>query len=162
MLSAILGPGMPSTPHRRLRWRGPLLWAASVAAVAGLVAGLLWWRTADDRRLAADFRHTLTVAHGTDLRAAELTLSDGTDAGAVFAYQGSPSWVYVTFRRSPGLGEYEVRLRTEDGRRRLLRTFTAREGARAWGSTIELPIREISVLEFLRSGAPAMTAQFSR
>jgi hypothetical protein len=161
VLSAILGPSVPSTPHRRPRWRGPLLWAASVAAVAGLVAGLLWWRTADDRRLAADFRHTLAVAHGTDLRAAELTLPDGADSGAVFAYQGSPSWIYVTFRRPPTPGDYEVRLRTEDGHQRLLRTFTAREGARAWGSTIELPIREISDLEFLRSGVPVMTARFS-
>jgi hypothetical protein len=153
-------PAMPRSPRSRLRWRAALAWAASVAAVAGLVAGLLWWRTADDRRLAADFRHTLAAAHGTDLRAAELTLRDGGDPGAVLAYEGSPSWVYVTFRRTPTPGNYQVRLHTGDGRQLPLRTFTARQGARAWGSTIELPIREITALEFVRSGQAVMTARF--
>jgi hypothetical protein len=147
---------------RRRRWRTPLLWAASVAVTAALAAGALWWRTADDRELAARYRHTLAVARGTDLRAAALVLPDGTDSGSVFAYQGSPSWLYVTFRRTPPAGSYDVRLRTADGRQVVLRAFTARPNARAWGSTIGLPIRDISALEFVRAGAPTMTAQFSR
>ena len=145
----------------RRRWRTPLLWAASVAAAAGLVAGLLWWRTADDRELAANYRHTLTVARGSDLRAAALTLADGSDSGAVFAYQGSPSWLYVTFRRPPPPGNYDVRLHTGDGRQLPLRPFTARPNAQAWGSTIALPIREISSIEFVRAGVPFMTAHFT-
>src|ERR687887_2206262 len=66
--STVLAGFTPAVPRRR--WRAPLLWAGSVAAAAGLVAAILWWRTADDRALAANFRHTLSVAHGTDLRAA--------------------------------------------------------------------------------------------
>jgi hypothetical protein len=132
-----------------------------VAAACALVAAILWWRTADDRALAANFRHTLSVAHGTDLRAAELRLADGTDSGAVFAYQGSPSWLYVTFRRIPPPGTYDVRLDTADGRQVPIREFQARPGGQAWGSTIDLPIRQISSIEFVRAGVPVMTARFS-
>jgi hypothetical protein len=153
---AMLAPA----PTRR-RWRMPLLWAASVAATAGLVAGILLWRTADDRELAANYRHTLAVARGSDLRAAALTLADGSDSGAVFAYQGSPSWLYVTFRRPPPTGNYDVRLLTGDGRQLPLRPFAARPNAQAWGSTIRLPIREISSIEFVRAGVPIMSAHFS-
>jgi hypothetical protein len=149
------------TPARRRRWRTPLLWAASVAVAATLAGGVLWWRTGEDRELAASYRHTLAVARGTDLRAAALADTDGADSGAVFAYQGSPSWVYVTFRRSPAPGDYQVRLRTEDGRQLPLRPFTARQNAPAWGSTINLPIRAIKSIEFVRAGVPVLSALFS-
>jgi hypothetical protein len=157
--SSVMAAIAPAVPRRRRRT--PLLWAASIAVTAALAAGAVWWRTADDRELAANYRHTLTVARGTDLRAAALVRTDGTDFGAVFAYQGSPSWLYVTFRRAPTAGRYDVRLRTADGHQIALRAFAAQPNARAWGSTIDLPIRDISALEFVRPGVPTMTAQFS-
>ena len=89
----------PAAPRRR-RPR-PRLWAASIAAAAALAAGTVWWQTADDRELASSYRHTLAVAHGHDLSAAPLLLAGGAETGTVFAYQGSPSWIYVTFRSTP-------------------------------------------------------------
>ena len=148
-------------PASRRRWRTPLLWVASVVVTAVLAGGILWWRTAEDRELAANYRHTLAVAHGSDLRAAALADTDGADSGAVFAYQGSPSWVYVTFRRPPTPGEYAVRLHTDDGRQLALRPFTARRNAPAWGSTINLPIRAIRRIEFVRAGVPVLSALFT-
>jgi Putative zinc-finger len=148
-------------PPARRRWRTPLLWAASVVVTAVLAGGVPWWQTADDRELAANYRQTLAVARGTDLRAAALTREDGAESGAVFAYQGSPSWIYVTFRRPPAPGAYTVRLRTEDGRQLALRPFTARRNAPAWGSTIDLPIRAIRSIEFVRAGVPVLSALFS-
>jgi hypothetical protein len=120
----------------------------------------VWWQTADDRELASNYRHTLTVAHGHDLSAAPLLLAGGAETGTVFAYDGSPSWIYITFRSAPPHGTYDVRLLTKDGRRLGLRPFTARPGGTAWGSTIQVPIRQIQQLEFVRSKIPIMTASF--
>lgn len=157
--SSVLARLTPAAPPRR-RPRPRLLWAASIAAAAVLAAGAVWWQTADDRELASDYRHTLTVAHGHGLSAAPLLLAGGGETGTVFAYDGSPSWIYVTFRSAPLQGRYDVRLLTRDGRRLALRPFTARPGGTAWGSTIQVPIEQMQKLEFIRSNVPIMTANF--
>ena len=146
---------------RRHRRRARLLWAASIVAVAGLAAGAVWWGTTDDRELASSYRHTLEVAHGHGLSAAPLLSAGGAETGTVFAYQGSPSWVYVTFRSPPPQGHYDVRLLTRDGRRLALRPFNPTPGGTAWGSTIQVPIQQIQRIEFVRSNVPIMTASFS-
>jgi hypothetical protein len=128
--------------------------------VAILAAGAVWWQTADDRELASNYRHTLRVAHGHGLSAAPLLLAGGAETGTVFAYDGSPSWIYVTFRSAPPQGRYDVRLQTKDGRRLALRPFTAKPGGTAWGSTIQVPIEQIQMIEFMRSNVPIMTAGF--
>jgi Putative zinc-finger len=157
--SSVLARLTPAaSPRRRLRSR--LLWAASIVGVAILAAGAVWWQTADDRELASNYRHTLTVAHGHGLSAAPLLLAGGAETGTVFAYDGSPSWIYVTFRSAPPQGRYDVRLQTKDGRRLALRPFTAKPGGTAWGSTIQVPIEQIQMIEFMRSNVPIMTAGF--
>lgn len=78
----------------------------------------------------------------------------------MFAYQGAPSWVYVTFRSPPPQGHYDVRLLTRDGRRLALRPFNPTPGGTAWGSTIQVPIQQIQRIEFVRSNVPIMTASF--
>ena len=155
---AVLARLTPAAPRRRLRAR--LLWAASIVAVAGLAAGAAWWGTTDDRELASSFRHTLEVAHGHGLSAAPLRSAGGAETGTVFAYQGEPSWVYVTFRSAPPQGHYDVRLLTRDGRRLALRPFTATPAGTAWGSTIQVPIQQIQRIEFIRSDVPVLTASF--
>ncbi|HEU4399383.1 MAG TPA: zf-HC2 domain-containing protein [Actinomycetota bacterium] len=155
---AVMARLTPAAPRRRLRAR--LLWAASIVAVAGLAAGAAWWGTTDDRELASSFRHTLEVAHGHGLSAAPLRLAGGAETGTVFAYQGEPSWVYVTFRSAPPQGHYDVRLLTRDGRRLALRPFTATPAGTAWGSTIQVPIQQIQKIEFIRSDVPVLTASF--
>jgi len=155
---AVLARLTPAAPRRRLRAR--LLWAASIVAVAGLAAGAAWWGTTDDRKLASSFRHTLGVAHGHGLSAAPLRVAGGAETGTVFAYQGEPSWVYVTFRSAPPQGHYDVRLLTRDGRRLALRPFTATPAGTAWGSTIQVPIQQIQRIEFIRSDVPVLTASF--
>ena len=151
----------PASRLRRLRrLRAPLLWAASVVVVAGIAAGAVWLGTADDRRLASDYRHTLAVAHGRGLSAAPLLAAGGGETGTVFAYEGKPAWVYVTFRSTPAPGRYEVRLVTTDGRRLTLRPFTATPDSIAWGSTIRVSVEQIERIEFSRADVPMMTARF--
>lgn len=157
--SSVLTRLTPAAPPRGRRRPRPL-WAASIVAAAVLAAGAVWWQTADDRELASSYRNTLTVAHGHELSAAPLLLARGAETGTVFAYDGSPSWIYVTFRSAPPPGRYDVRVLTTDGRRLALRPFTARPGGTAWGSTIQVPIRQIQQLEFTRSNVPTMTASF--
>jgi Putative zinc-finger len=159
--SAVLARLAPAAQRRRRRWGRLLAAAAAVVGVAVLAAGAVWWQTADDRKLASDYRRTLAIAHGSGLSAAPLKLAVGAETGTVFAYQGSPSWLYVTFRSAPPRGRYDVRLLTRDGRRLALRPFTATPRAAAWGSTVEVPVRQIRTLEFIRSNVPVMTANFS-
>jgi hypothetical protein len=157
--SSVLARLAPAAPRRHPRWRR-LLAAASIVVAATLAAGAVWWQTADDRELASDYRHTLAIAHGQGLSAAPLLLAGGAETGTVFAYQGSPSWVYVTFRPAPPKGRYDVRLLTRDGRRLALRPFTATPRGPAWGSTVEVPVQQIRKIEFMRSEVPIMTASF--
>jgi len=145
-------------PARRLS--RPAAWVAATAAAAGLAAGVVWWQTAQDRALAASYRHTLAVAHGHGLSAAPLKSGIGAEQGTVFAYQGAPSWLYVTFRALPLPGHYDACLVTKDGRRFTLRPFEAGQNAYAWGSTIRVNVREIGTIEFARSGVTVMTARF--
>jgi len=156
--SSVLARLTPAAPRRRPRLR--LLWAVSIVAVAALTASAVWSRTADDRGLASNYRHILAVAHGQGLSTAPLRFAGGAETGTVFIYQGSPSWIYVTFRPAVPQGDYDVRLLTRDGRRLALRSFTARPGGAAWGSTIQVPIQQIQKLEFVRSKVPIMTASF--
>jgi hypothetical protein len=137
-------------------------WTAATAVVAGLVAGTVWWRTGDDRELAADYRHTLAVAHGHGLSAAPLMSVAGSEAGTMFAYQGMPSWLYVTFRPAPPpIGHYEVTLVTKNGRRLPLRPLEVRPNVyTAWGSTIRVQVKEIDAIEFAKSGASVLQARF--
>jgi hypothetical protein len=135
-------------------------WVAATAAAAGLAAGVVWWQTAQDRELAGQYRHTLAIAHGSGLSAAPLKSGVGAEQGTVFAYQGKPSWLYVTFRSMPRPGHYDTHLVTKDGRRFALRAFEAGQNAYAWGSTIKVEVREISTIEFARSGVTVMTARF--
>ena len=151
------------TPHtrgpRRRRPRPRPLWAASIAAAAALAAGTVWWQTADDRELASSYRHTLAVAHGHDLSAAPLLLAGAPD-GDRLRLSG---FAFLDLRHvqvDTPQGRYDVRLLTRDGRRLALRSFTARPGGTAWGSTIQVPIRQIQKLEFIRSNVPTMTASF--
>jgi hypothetical protein len=163
---ARLAPEARPRPRQRPRSRAArrptrlVAWAAATAAVAASAAGMVWWQTAQDRALAAGYRHTLAVAHGHGLSAAPLKSGLGAEQGTVFAYQGAPSWLYVTFRSAPRPGHYDACLVTKDGRRFQLRPFEAGENAYAWGSTIRVQVREISTIEFARSGVTVMTARF--
>lgn len=124
--------------------------------VATLAAGLTWWRGADDRDVAADYRSVLSTADGSYLRAADLQI-DGADAGTVFAYQGRPSWLFMSVEDAPD-GTYHVRLIGTDGRTQWLGTCTVRDGTGAWGTSVDLPIRSVDRVEMFGTRLPTMVA----
>ena len=88
---------------------------AAVVIAAALGAGAVWLRTADDRALADQTRHTLAEADGRYLQVARLTTDAGTTVGTVFMYEGNPSWLLVSVSSAPADGAYEVRLVHGDG-----------------------------------------------
>src|SRR5437867_5785616 len=82
----------PSQPKQR--WRRPAL-VLVAAALASLVtaAGVLYG-VRDDRRLASEYRATLAQAHGSSFKAVALQDDTGSNAGNLFVYRGSPSWIF--------------------------------------------------------------------
>ncbi len=129
-----------------------------VALTAALASGLAWRRSADDRELAARYRETLAVANGRYLTAADLTTPAGAEAGHLFAYQGSPSWVFVTVTAAPQDVTYRLRVVTDAG------TFAAgscvvKGGAGTCGSAVPTSIPAIQRVELVRPGASTLTAR---
>lgn len=147
---AAIGLGREGQPGRQKAWR-LVLAAAVVVLVAAGAAGLTRWAGADDRELAAQYRETLRVAEGSYLRAAPLVGRGSTEAGHVFAYQGNPSWVFVTVADAPS-GVHRVRYVTEDGRRRPLGWCTVRDGQGSWGTAIDVPVYAVDRVELVHEG----------
>jgi hypothetical protein len=145
---------------RSRRWKasGLVLAAAVVLIAAASAAGITHWVGADDRELAAQYRETLRVADGSYLRAAPLVGSGNTEAGHVFAYEGNPSWVFVTVRDAPS-GVHRVRYVTEDGRSHPLGVCTVRDGRGSWGTALDVPVYAVDRVELVQKGH-TLTADF--
>jgi hypothetical protein len=115
--------------------------------------------TQDDRHLAAVYRQTLQTAGGKFITARRLTAPDASRAGTVFAYQGTPSWVFVVVWSGASDGPYEVDLVTPDGQERLLGTMVVTGGEGSWGVKIDLDVADIAEIR-LSGGAEPLTAVF--
>jgi hypothetical protein len=82
--------------RRRRRGRGLLHRLAPPVAAAAVAAGVMVGVYNDDRVTAERYRETLEQAGGRSFQAAPLRDETGIEAGVVFGYQGSPSWMLVT------------------------------------------------------------------
>lgn len=151
----VLDAMQPGRPRSR-RLVAPV--AAAAAVLIGLVGVLATrWVDAGDRELAAQYRSTLQVADGSYLQAARLTSDTGVEAGHVFAYQGRPSWVFMTVEGAPS-GAYPVTMATRDGRVHQLGNCWVRHGRASWGTSVDVPIRSIDHIEMSWRGV-RFTAQ---
>jgi hypothetical protein len=113
-----------------------LLLAAAVGGSGVLAAG----RT--DRDLAGRYRHTLAAANGDAFGAWRLG-----DAGTVFIYQGSPSWMFVSMRPPAGTGPFACDLVLTSGRRVSLGSFDLQRYQTGWGRTIPVHLDEVARVE---------------
>jgi hypothetical protein len=143
--------------RRRATWLAAA--AAAVLVALGSATAVTRWVDADDRRLAEQYRQTLQVADGSYLRAAVLTSGSGSGAGHVFAYQGKPSWVFMTVEGAPS-GDYDVTLVTRDGRVHSIGECWVRDGRGSWGTTVDAPVDAIDRIEMSGDGGPTLTAEF--
>jgi hypothetical protein len=145
----------------RRRRAVPWLVAAAVAVLVAVGATTVTrWADADDRRLADQYRQTLDVADGSYLRAADLVTASGDAAGHVFAYQGQPSWVFMTVEGVP-TGNYDVTLMTEDGRIHDIGTCWVRDGRASWGTAIDVPVSTVDRLEMRAADDTVVTASLA-
>ena len=150
-------------PRRRRRPTRRLVLRVAAAVLAGvlvavLAVGLTWRRTADDRQLAAHYRHTLAVADGRYLAAAGLAAASGQNAGHVFAYQGSPSWLFVELTAAPASGPYAIHLVTTDNRTVSAGICRVTAGSGSYGRTIDLAVSAIRRVELVQPGSPTLVA----
>jgi hypothetical protein len=118
------------------------------------------WAGTDDRQLADQYRETLEVADGSYLRAAHLVAASGEPAGHVFAYQGKPSWVFMTVDGVP-TGNYDVTLVTDDGRQHDLGTCWVRDARGSWGTAIDVPVSTVERLEMRAADGTVIAASLA-
>ncbi|HZB34425.1 MAG TPA: hypothetical protein VE465_29950 [Streptosporangiaceae bacterium] len=144
---------------RTARWRRTLLRLATTVTIAGLVGGALWWRTDDDRELAAGYRATLATAHGQYIRAVPLMTQSATPAGYLIACEGQPSWILMMVRTGDVSGDYAVRLITHAGQPIPLGTMSVAHGQGTWGATISTSVDHIAAVTLTRPSALAITAR---
>jgi hypothetical protein len=133
-------------PERRRRWRLPAVaFAAAALAATTATAGVLFL-VRDDRRLASEYRATLSEANGTAFRAVPLRDTGGGKAGTAFVYEGAPSWMLVTVD-SPSSRATQAELVTRDGKTLALQAFTL--SSRSWGGVLPLDARQVAAIHLL-------------
>jgi hypothetical protein len=100
------------TRLRESRW----VTVAAVALVGALAGGAAVYAAgAADRELAGSYRRTLAVADGEYFAARPLENRAGSEAGHVFGYQGSPSWVFCVVRAGSAEGTYDIEITASGG-----------------------------------------------
>ena len=132
----------PRPARRRLR-RWAL--AAAVPAVAAATALAMSISYSSDLRLANQYRAALMGAHGTFFQSAHLNTPAGQNAGIVFAYQGSPSWMFYTLDGRYGSGSYQEQIVTRSGRTLSLPAFRLVNGS--WGISTPVPVRDVALIK---------------
>ena len=148
-------------PRVRRRWAGSLAVAASVVVAAAVGGGSVFLATAGDRRLAEGYRAVLSEGQGTFFAAAPLRGSEGR-VGAVFGYEGNPSWVMATLQPPSGReGVYRVQVVTREGRYLALGEAVLGGDRAAWGRQLPVELSTVREVRFLGpAGDPVWAATF--
>jgi hypothetical protein len=132
-------------PLRRLGFAGAALAGAAAVAIALVLA------YGPDRQLAAQYRAALQGAHGQYFQSARLRAPDGTQAGTVFAYQGSPSWLFYVLDARHSAGLFREQLITRSRRTVTLPPFRFVSGS--WGITLPVPVRDVALVRLTRAAS---------
>jgi len=105
---------LPAGSMRRRRTSGWIAAAAALLVAAAAGGGAIYLLQNPDRELAASYRQTLGVADGRYVAAQPFVGSDGSEAGYVFGYEGSPSWIFCVVRAGDS-GTYDIEVTTDEG-----------------------------------------------
>ena len=140
VLDRVAAPPPRSRPARRRLRR--LAFAAAVPAVALATALTMSVSYSSDRRLASQYRTALQGAHGKYFQSAHLNTPAGQTAGTVFAYQGSPSWLFYAVQGRYSSALYKEQITTRSGTTLTLPPFRLINGS--WGIATPIPVRDIA------------------
>jgi len=124
VLARVLSPPAPRRRRRRL------LVALAPAAAAAAAVAITLAVVSDDLRLASHYRDTLKEADGKEFETYSLA-AGGSDAGTVFSYEGSPSWLFISVDPAHRPGLSRAVLVTDDGAQLELNWFQLDR----WGSS---------------------------
>ena len=143
--SRVLARLQPPQPAPRPRRRAPraLLALAPAAAAAALATVVVLGATSDDRRLAGEYREALSAAHGTSFEAARLHAPGNLSAGVVYAYRGSPSWIFLYLYRGRRSERYRPELAVTSGRRVPLPSLRIDPATGSGGQAIRVDLRRV-------------------
>ena len=150
-----------SSERHPSRWRRVL--PAAVAAVLAAITALalVYVASGQDREFADHYRKALEQASGSYFGGVPLRDADGSPAGHVFAYAGSPSWVFVLLTGSTDSGTYAVELITREGTNVRLGSVSITDGRGTFGSTLSVSLREVARIQLVEgSGEGSLTAEF--
>jgi hypothetical protein len=148
---ARLRPPPSSAPRRAPRWRRALVVLAPAAVAAALAVGVVLGMTEDDRRLADQYRATLAEAHGSYFEAARLHAPGEQPAGVVYAYRGTPSWIFVYVDARHRSASYTVELALTSGERVPLRSFRIDPATGSAGEAIPLDVHRVAAVRLVGS-----------
>jgi hypothetical protein len=138
----------------------PALAAALAIVVAAVLAGsAVYWRAGEDRHLAEQYRHTLTVADGRYLTAATLTTDAGVVAGTVFLYEGRPSWVLASVREAPADGAYAMTVIDRDGVPHPVGVCSVARGHGTSGYALYMHVADVAAVHLRGPGGELLTAR---
>jgi hypothetical protein len=148
---ARLQPSPSTGPRRAPRWRRALVVLAPAAAAAALAVGVVLGVTRDDLRLAEHYRATLAEAHGSYFEAARLHAPGGVTAGVVYAYRGTPSWIFVYVDAADRSTTYTVELAMTSGERVPLPSFRIDPATGSAGEAIPVDIDRVAAVRLVGS-----------
>ncbi|MCP9952451.1 hypothetical protein [Actinomadura madurae] len=66
----------------------------------------------------------------------------------MFAYQGSPAWLFVTMTAARSPGAYQVSLTTREGRNVALGSMNVEDAQGSFGRTVPVSVHDILVMRF--------------
>lgn len=117
---------------------------AAVALVAALSGGAAVFVVgAADRELAGSYRRTLGVADGKYFAARPLENGEGSAAGHVFGYQGSPSWVLCVVSDGMDEGTYDIEITAIGGGTWSAGEMHVEEGKGTWAQPLGVDLHDV-------------------
>lgn len=137
--------------------------AAAAALLMFLGATATYLAVKGDRELADGYREALEVANGEYVAARALTDERGGQAGHIFGYQGSPSWIFCVVSSGRSDTTYDIEVSSEDGRTWELGEIYVHQSEATWGRALPIDLHDVAEIRLVaRSGDETLVARWVR